>query len=50
MFEPNNYRDAQNLLRDKTSMFMTHNEFLYLTSSRWDEKYQFFTIDMTKDI
>ena len=28
---------------------MTLNEFKYLTSTSWGEKYQPFTIDMTKD-
>ena len=28
---------------------MTINEFKYLTTTRWDKKYQPLTIDMTKD-
>ena len=47
--EPNNFRDAQNLHQDKTSTDMTLNEFQYLTSTSWGEKYQPFTIDMTND-
>ena len=49
IFEPNNYRDVQNLYQDKASMDMTLNEFIYLTSTCWNEKYQPLTIDMTKD-
>ena len=30
-------------------MHMTLNEFKLLTSSRWNEKYQPLTIDLTKD-
>ena len=48
-FEPNNYRDVQNLYQDKTSMDMTLNEFKLLTSTSSNEKYQHLTIDMTKD-
>ena len=28
---------------------MTHNEFKYLTSTRWNKSYQPLIIDMTKD-
>ena len=49
IFKPNNFRDVQNLYRDKASMDMTLNEFKLLTSSCWNEKYQPLTIDMTKD-
>ena len=42
IFEPNNFRD-------KASMDMTFNEFKYLTSTCWNEKYQPFTIHMRKD-
>ena len=38
-----------NLYQDKASMDMTLNEFKYLTSTCWNEKYQALTIDMTKD-
>ena len=49
IFKPNNFRDVQNLYQDKPSMDMTHKEFKYLTSNRWDKKFQPLTIDMTKD-
>ena len=49
IFKPNKFRDAQNLYQDKASMDMTLNEFKYLTSTCWNEKYQPLTIDMTKD-
>ena len=39
----------QNLQQDKASMDMTLDEFKYLTSTRWNEKYQPLTIDMTKN-
>ena len=44
-----NFRDLQNLYQDKTSIDMTLNEFKYLTSTCWNEKYQSITINMTKD-
>ena len=40
IFKPNNFRDVQNLYQDKTSMYLTPNEFKLLTSTCWDEKYQ----------
>ena len=49
IFKPNIFRDIKNLYQHKTSMDMTLNEFKHSTSSCWDEKYQPFTIDMTKD-
>ena len=49
IFKPNNFRDVQNLYQDKASMDMTLNEFILLTSTCWNEKYQPLTIDMTKD-
>ena len=49
IFKPNNFRDVQNLYQDKASMDMILNEFKYLTSTCWNEKYQPLTIDMTKD-
>ena len=49
LFKPNNFRDVQNLYQDKASLDMTLNEFKYLTSTCWNEKYQPLTIDMTKD-
>ena len=48
IFKPNNFRDAQNLHQDKTSMYMTLNESKNLTNFCWNEKYQTLTIDMTK--
>ena len=49
IFKPNNFRDVINLYQDKASMDMTLNEFKYLTSICWNEKYQPLTIDVTKD-
>ena len=49
IFKPNNFRDVRNLYQDKASMDMTLNEFKYLTSTCWNEKYQPLTIDLTKD-
>ena len=49
IFKPNNFLDVRNLYQDKASMDMTSNEFKYLTSTCWNEKYQPLTIDMTKD-
>ena len=45
IFKPNNFRDVLNLYQDKASMDMTLNEFKYLTSICWNEKYQPLTID-----
>ena len=47
-FKPNNFIDIQNLYQDKASM-NTFNEFKYLTSTCWNEKYHPLTIDTTKD-
>ena len=49
IFKPNNFTDFQNLYQDKTSMYMTLKKFKILISTCWVEKYQPFTIDMTKD-
>ena len=49
IFKANNFRNVQNLYHDKSSMDMTLNEFRLLTSTCWNEKYQPFTNDMTKD-
>ena len=49
LFKPNIYLDVRNFNQDKASMDMTLDEFKYLTSTCWDEKYQSLTIDMTKD-
>ena len=48
-FKPKNFRGVQNFYRDKASMDMTLDEFKYLTSTCWKEKYQPSTIDITKD-
>ena len=48
IFKPNNFLDVRNLYQDKASMDMTLNEFQYLTSTCWNEKYQPLTSDMTK--
>ena len=49
ILKPNNLRDKQNLYQDKASMDMTIIDFKLLTSNCWNDKYQPFTIDMTKD-
>ena len=49
IFEPNKFRDVQNLYQDKASMDMTLNEFKLLTSTCWNKNYQPLFIDMTKD-
>ena len=49
IFKSNNFRDVQNLYRDKASMHMTFNELKYLTITCWESKYQPLTKDMTKD-
>ena len=49
IFKPNNFRDVQNLYQDKETMDMSLNEFKYLTSTCWEEKYQPLTFDITKD-
>ena len=49
IFEPNNFRDVQNLYQDKASIDMTLNEFKLLTSTCWNNNYQPLTIDMTKN-
>ena len=49
IFEPNKFRDVENLYHNKASMNMTLNEFKNLTNICWIEKYQPFTIDMTED-
>ena len=49
IFKPNNFRDAQNLFHDRAFRDMTLDEFKYLTSTSWNEKYQPLTIGMTKD-
>ena len=50
IIKPKNFRDVQNLYQHKASMDMTLDEFKYLTSTCWNERYLPLTIDMTKDI
>ena len=49
IFKPNNFLDVRIIYQDKTSIDLTLNEFKYMTSTCWIEKYQPLTIDMTKD-
>ena len=49
IFKPNIFRDVLNLYQEKSSTDKTLNEFRFLTTTCWNEKYQHFTIDMTKD-
>ena len=49
LFKPSYFLDVRNTYQDKASMDMTLNEFKYLTSTCWNEKYMLLTIDMTKD-
>ena len=49
LFKPNNFLDVRNIYQVKASMDMTLDEFKYLTSTCWNEKYQTLTFDMTKD-
>ena len=48
-FQPNNFRDVQNLYQDKSKMDMTLNDFKCLTFTCWDKNYQLLIIDMTKE-
>ena len=41
--------DTFKIYQDKASMDMTLDEFKYLTSTCWNEKYQPPAIDMTED-
>ena len=49
IFQPNTFRDVQSLYQDKASKEMTLDEFKYLTSTCWNEKYQPLTFDLTED-
>ena len=49
IFKPNNFLDVRNIYQDKASMEVSLDEFKYLTSTCWNEKYQLLTIDKTKD-
>ena len=48
IFTLNNFLDVRNIYQDKASMDMTLDEFKHLTITCWNEKYQPFTIHMTK--
>ena len=39
IFKPNNFRDVQNLYQDEAGMDVTLDEFNYLVSTCWNEKY-----------
>ena len=49
IFKPNKFLDVRNIYQDKASIDMKLNEFKYLTSTCFNEKYQPLTIHMTKD-
>ena len=49
IFKPNNFLDVRNKYQHKASMDMTLDDFIYLTSTCWNEKYQPLTIEMTED-
>ena len=49
IFIPNNIVDVRKIYQDIACMDMTLDEFKYLTSACWNEKYQPLTIDMNKD-
>ena len=49
IFKPSNFSDVRNIYQDKASMDKSLDEFNYLTSTCWNEKYQSLTIDMRKD-
>ena len=49
IFEPNNFRDFQNLFLDKASIDIKIIEFTFLIYICWDKKHQPLRIDMTKD-
>ena len=46
---PNNFLDVCNIYQDKASMDMTSDEFKYLSSTCWIEKYLFLTIDVSQN-
>ena len=49
IFKPNNFREVLNIHQDKSFLDITLNEFNFLISTCWNEKYQPLTIDMTED-
>ena len=49
IYKPNKFLDVRTVYQDKASMDKTLDEFKYLTSTCWNEKYQPLTIDMTKE-
>ena len=48
MFKTNNFTDVININQGKSSIDVTLNELKLVKSTCWNEKYQPFTIDMTK--
>ena len=49
IFKPNKFLDVCNLYQNKASMDKTLDEYKYLTSTCWSEKYQLLTFDITWD-
>ena len=49
IFKSHNFLDVRNVYQDKASMDMKLDEFKYLSSTCWNEKYQPLTNDMTKE-
>ena len=49
IFKPKIFFDVHNIYQDKASVDMTLEEFKYLTSTCWNEKYNPLTIDTNKD-
>ena len=47
--KPINFLDVRNIHQDKSSKYITLNEFKLLLSTCWNEKYQPLSTDMTKD-
>ena len=48
IFKPTIFLDVPNIYEDKSSTDMTVNEFKFVTSTSWNEKYQPLNNDMTK--
>ena len=49
ILKTNDFLDVRNIYQDKPSIDMTLDEFKYLTSTCWNEKYQPLTIDKKKE-
>ena len=49
IFKPNSYRDKQHHFQYKISMYMSLQEFKNQLAIGWEQKYQPFIFDMTKD-